>query len=235
MCQIHTISKTSFDQHTEQWLQHLDNGTKFNNDGHAALFIDEDTGNHALFRSMAWNDIRDTLTLKEDWTRVFIHQRATTRGGATLENTHFWQSDELFYCHNGVLRGDLQSQFRVDSLAIGHMLEVEGVWRTLEYLQSQDYANVFIIDMRDMQWYMSRSETNSLYSDGLDNYSTNMLAGICDQPVTRYSVLRHQLEEPQVETWLEKYNRRQIAAIIEDDDEAYEAAVKASMGGPEDG
>lgn len=223
MCLIYSISKEEYESHTDQWRDHMDAGSRTNKDGFAALFIDEDTGGHSIIRSLNWEDINTMLAVKDDWTRVFVHQRAITRGGRSLENTHFWQSGDVFYCHNGVLRGDYQSNFKVDSLAIGAVLEEDGIWGTLGFLQQQMYANVFMIDMKEMTWYMTRSVTNTLFMDETgSNYSTRKLTGICDIPVPTNSIMKHELYSVS--------SSSVIDAIINDDDEGYNLAVRRSMG-----
>lgn len=210
-------------------MEHLDKGTKTNDHGHAALFIDEESGQHSLIRSVNWYDIKTMLSVKDDWTRVFIHQRASTRGGNGLENTHFWQSGRYFYCHNGVFRGELQSDFLVDSMVIGHLLSENGLWPTLEYMQAQEYSNVFIIDMESMEWYMSRSRTNTLFTDSSGNYSTKKLGDYI--PVQQFTVVKYELEEPVVDSWWERTHQQRITqTVVDDDDTAYNKLVNLSMG-----
>jgi hypothetical protein len=175
---------------------------------------------------------------------VFIHQRAATRGGTSLETTHFWQAGSYFYCHNGVFRGEKQKPFQVDSQVLGHILETEGLWSALEYMQGQDYSNVFLVDMEKEKWYMSRSNLNTLYTNVYDDYSTDKLTDICDVPVQKQSIVTYDFDIPPIKGWNGNYpdtssahNFNSYQEILDAEDEEYQKAV-AMTGmteeGPED-
>lgn len=231
MCKIFAITRHSYDNNTEAWTEHLKDGARINSHGSAALFIDEDTGSHSIIRATQWTDIQDVLDFKSDWTTVFIHQRFGTRGGRGLENVHFWQANDVFYCHNGVLRGTEQEALSVDSLVIGQWLEEGGVWYALSQLQQQDYANVFMVDMIDGAYYMSRSVTNSLYTNDLGDYSTDKLDGICDISVAENTIVKREFElNPRKSSSQFNWNGWN-RAILDDADDAYEEAVRMSIHG----
>ena len=225
MCQLFSIGRASFDANCESWMAALRAGANINSHGSAALFIDETNGNHSIVRAMDWDDIEDVLETKRDWTRVLIHQRYGTRGARDVFNTHFWQVGDLFYCHNGVLRGEVSQDFEVDSHAIGHMLETGGIWAALQFLQEQDYANVFIVDLNEYCYYVSRSETNTLFTNSGGDYSTASVAGLVEQEVPRNSIVRHAFVKPveAAPTYSGWFNSRA------DDD--YESQVEASIHG----
>lgn len=228
MCQIHAITRKSYDTNTDKWEAHLRDGAKINSHGSAALFLDETTGNHSIIRSLNWDDIEVVLNFKDDWTHVFIHQRYGTRGGRGLENTHFWQANDVFYCHNGVFRGEEQDKFTVDSHVIGQYLEEHGVWSALEYMQSQEYSNTFMVDMVEGSYYISRSSTNSLFTDNSGCFSTRKLNDICDKTVPKYAVLKREfkLSPVYVSSWFDRQRD-----ILDDADNDYLAAVNKSIHG----
>ena len=227
MCQIHLVTSESFNDNKEAWLTHLDQGAAINSHGSAVLFVDENTGQHSLLRSLDWEDIANMMVVKDNWTHAIIHQRFGTRGGRGLENTHFWQADDVFYCHNGVFRGKEQSELKVDSLIIGQMIESRGIWGALDYLQSQQYANVFMVDTIEGVLYLSRSKTNTLYTDGGMLFSTKKLTGICDKAVPQNIIIRRELDlSPIIPT---AYNT--LEHILNKADDDYEKAVKLSIHG----
>ncbi len=190
MCQIHTITRTSWEKNINEWLEHLRDGALINYHGSALVLIDEDTGEHSVLRSKNWDDVEALLLANNHWTQAFIHQRYSTRGGTGLENVHFWQSNDVLYCHNGVFQGKEQAQFNVDSNIIGQYLEEQGIWGALGYMQSQEYANVFMIDLIDGVYYISRSVTNTLYTDNDGSFSTFPLDSVCEMPVVAGTIIR---------------------------------------------
>jgi len=187
MCQLFCIKRDTFIDNTAEVTAHLLDGAIGNSHGSAALFINRD-GEHSLLRTMSFQIILDLMTLNDDWDQVIIHQRFTTQGEATLANTHMWQVGDFFYIHNGILMDDETSNHAVDSQLIGEYLQNGQVWDAIAYCQSEHYANVLIINPTEDTMWMTRSETNSLFTDGDGQFSTRKLDGIIDIPVRRNSV-----------------------------------------------
>jgi hypothetical protein len=186
MCQIHTITKQSYEDNTDAINLHLEGAAECNPHGHAALFIN-DLGEHTLIRTMNYDVIKNMMLLDNEWERVVIHQRYTTQGETNIMNTHMWQVGSMFYCHNGILKSPEKDGFAVDSQLIGHYLE-SGYWNGLQFCQSEEYANVFIVDIETRKMTVSRSKTNTLFTDGKGQYSSTVLVGIIDIPVPTNSI-----------------------------------------------
>ncbi len=193
MCQIHAINRTSWDLNTNEITRHLQSASYINDHGSAAIFIDA-MGEHSIIRSMDFDVILDMMTINDKWETVIIHQRYTTQGDPNLNNTHMWQVGNFWYCHNGVLSSKRSAELEVDSMVIGECLERGDVWEAISYCQSEDYANVFIVNLIDKQFIVTRSKTNTLYTDGNGQYSTTKLAGIIEEPVSENSVRIHELD-----------------------------------------
>jgi hypothetical protein len=164
-----------------------------NDHGSAAIFIDA-FGDHSIIRAMDFDIILDMMTINDKWEKVIIHQRYTTQGDPTLNNTHLWQVGNFWYCHNGVLSDKRADKVEVDSMVIGECLERGDVWEAISYCQSEDYANVFIVNLVEREFIVTRSKTNTLFTDGKGQYSTTKLDGIIDEPVAENSVRIHELD-----------------------------------------
>ncbi len=187
MCQIHIINKATYDAEPRLISSHLESGSIMNNHGCSALFINAD-GEHTLMRGMDFDAISGFMAVYDEWETVVIHQRYTTQGKANINNTHLWQVGDFFYCHNGVMRARESNQYPVDSQLIGNFLEDGNVWDAIAYCQSEDYANVFIINLEMKSIWISRSISHTLYTDGRGQYSTDKLPGIIEIPVPQGSV-----------------------------------------------
>lgn len=199
MCQIHIINKTNFLNNPTAYEDHLNSGARINDHGSAALFID-DEGNHSIIRAMKFETIMDMLHMNDRWETVVIHQRYTTQGAANLSNTHLWQVGNYFYCHNGVLRDEDTNKYEVDSQLIGHYLETNP-WEAIAYCQSEDYANTFIVGLDEKKIWVTRSKTNTLYTDGNGQYSTRLLKGEIDTKMPENSVEIINLDIEVFEKW----------------------------------
>jgi hypothetical protein len=200
MCQIHIIKREDFELSTKAYTSHLESGARINDHGSAALFIDE-KGNHSLLRAMKFEDIINMMHISNNWDQVIIHQRYTTQGAANLTNTHLWQSGKFLYCHNGVLQDEACSEFEVDSQLIGWYLEGGNVWDAIAYCQSEEYANVFIIDLEEKKLYVTRSKTNTLFTDGEGQFSTRKLNNEIDILVPSNTVEIINLDVQSFDKW----------------------------------
>ena len=207
MCQIHVIKKDTLDLYCKDVEWHLDLAADTNEHGSAALFINRD-GEHSIIRSMNWKFISDFMLINDDWDTAIIHQRYTTQGETNLTNTHLWQVDNMFYCHNGILESKDAAHFEVDSMLIGHHLKVGGIWEAIAFCQSEEYANTIIVDLESKFFWVSRSQDNSLYTDGNGQYSTSKLDGIIDIPVHKNTVAQHKIDckDFEVEDWANNWS-----------------------------
>ena len=200
MCQIFIIHRDKFVNEQAKYENHLSAGSRANDHGCSALFID-DMGNHSLIRAMQFDVILDMMTINDSWEQIVIHQRYTTQGAANLANTHLWQVGNYFYCHNGVLQSEDCVNFDVDSQNIGSYLETGTVWDAIAYCQSEDYANTFIVNLDDKKLYITRSEDNTLFTDGNGKYSTKELKGEIDKLVPKNEVVIHNLDIEDYDKW----------------------------------
>lgn len=192
MCQIHVVRRTSF-MVGEDWANHLRSGASFNSDGFAVLLINFTAGEHSLIRSMKWDMIETAMLMDDDWTLAIIHQRFTTQGEVRLHNTHLWEEGNRYYCHNGMLSSEKARSYNVDSQLIGEHLR-NTLWEALEFCQSENYANVIMVDFDTSQYVISRSKTGSLYTDGKGQYSSNKLTDVCDIPVNTNAIIFHDMD-----------------------------------------
>lgn len=102
------------------------------------------------------------------------HNRAKTRGGATLDNAHPFQHGTITLVHNGTLKShfNLLGNFTVDSEAICNNIAVEGAQRTLEKLNGA-YTLVWH-DSADNSINFARNEERPLHG-ALINKGTALL------------------------------------------------------------
>lgn len=168
MCTILTVSSAFYSRGLERRILE---DAKGNGHGFALLLTDE-KGALLSLRSM---DIEPILALIRSvpWERLFLHSRWATQGQISLTNTHGWQSDSVFYFHNGCLTSKDAYNWPVDSQAIGQWVSEGGVAGALEKLKSEAFANVFLVDADKGYYSVSRGTGGSLYTDGNGNYSTN--------------------------------------------------------------
>lgn len=138
----------------------------------------------------------DMLARAGAWDRLFLHQRMATQGSVNVGNIHGWAdrvTGSIHIMHNGFLRHDDTRFFAVDSQAILHWIEQDGIEEALTRLQGEYAANVFVIDQDRPSFYVSRSRYNTLYTDGRGNYSTNSFGSI-KQPVPPDTRREHLLD-----------------------------------------
>jgi len=199
MCQIHIINKINFLNNPSEYEDHLNDGARINDHGSAALFID-DKGNHSLIRAMKFDTIIDMMYMNDLWETVVIHQRYSTHGEANLSNTHLWQVGNYFYCHNGVLRDPDANKFDVDSQLIGFHLETNP-YEAIAYCQSEDYANTIIVGLEEKKIWVTRSKTNTLYTDGNGQFSTRKLKGEIEDPMPERDVKILDLDIKAFDKW----------------------------------
>lgn len=173
MCTILTVNSAFYSRGLERRILADAAG---NNHGFSLLLTDENGALLAL-RSM---DIDPIIALirATKWERLFLHSRWATQGEVSLANTHGWQSDAVFYFHNGSLMSDDAYVYPVDSQAIGQWIVEGGIGGALEKLRDEPFANVFMVDTEAGYYTVSRGTAGSLYTDGNGNYSTNAFDAI---------------------------------------------------------
>lgn len=193
MCQVHVIKRENWEVNQNLYEGHLNHSAMINDHGSSAVFIDEN-GEHSIIRAMDFDIILDMMVINTKWQTVVIHHRYTTQGASTLANTHMWQVGSFLYCHNGVLSHPDTINYEVDSQIIGAFLEEGNVWDAISYCQSEEYANVIIINLDDHKLWVTRSKDNTLYTDGNGQFSTSLLFGEIDELVPKNTVLTFDLD-----------------------------------------
>ena len=178
-----------------------------NSDGWALLLILKN-GKPMFVQSLDLDPIFSIL-MDASWERMFLHSRFTTQGESTLPNCHGWQSNGTYVFHNGILSNPQADDFPVDSQLINWWIDRYGVNRTLQLLKTEYYANVFLVDTKQNEYIMHRSQTGSLFTDGLGNYSSNPVGSLV-VPVPRYSNdifelgMRKELPKSWFQTWVDR-------------------------------
>lgn len=195
MCTIMTVSKDLWlsnylDIHTQ-----LELDSRYNNDGYSMLALDSAIPeNNTRLQTMS---LRVLLYALDDFfvnsskdARVFLHFRAATTANVGVAYAHaFDDMNGRVFMHNGILHHG--RDYTVDSFALvfaadksaedmlGHLLD-----------KGETYANIFAIDTETYTYDVVRLQTNTLYTDGHGNYSTNKFGPI-NQPMTRNSSQTH--------------------------------------------
>lgn len=183
MCTIMTVDIDSF---TDNVVDQIAEDAKYNPHGFAlALFKEGELV--SLNRTTDFSRIVDAL-YEDDWDRMFLHCRYATWGDHLTENCHGWISNGHLYMHNGILENTEAYTYAVDSMLIGQWLSEGGVETAIAELREESYANVFIMDLQSRIFSVSRSFTNTLFTDGNGNFSTNKVDSV-SIPVPTYSVV----------------------------------------------
>lgn len=179
MCTVMTVSAAVFyasKKSEDDFRDRIWRDSLSNRDGQSVIII-SDGEVIAQLRSMDANLILGLID-SSDWDRIFIHSRLATQGEVSLANTHGWHTNGIYYMHNGFISASEANLYEVDSQAIGHWLRRGGVTNALTKLRSENYANVLMVDTQEWAYYMHRSRSGSLYTDGNGNYSTNSVGPI---------------------------------------------------------
>lgn len=174
MCSIITVNKETLS--LRKLEKYLLRESTVNNDG-MSLLLQSETGELTALKTFDLNTIM-VLLETTDWQRMWMHMRAATQGEVTLRNTHGWMtSNGTTIMHNGILFDKDSYKFNVDSELIVDWVETCGIELTLELLLTENYANVFIIENLG-DYYVSRTKSGSLFTDGKGNFATNQIGRI---------------------------------------------------------
>jgi hypothetical protein len=173
MCTLLTVSADKYNRALES---HIRRDARNNPDGFACLLLDAN-GHHTIVRSMSIETIL-TMLRNAPWERMFLHSRYATQGEVRLDNTHGWAEQGTFYMHNGCLQSRDADVYEVDSQAIGGWLIAGGMEYALQQLRSEQFANVFMVDLISGYYAVTKSAYGSLFTDGRGNYATNPIGDI---------------------------------------------------------
>jgi hypothetical protein len=133
------------------------------------------------------------------WDRMFLHARAATGGSINALNTHGFREYPYLVMHNGFISA-ASHELEVDSEQIGKWIREDGVFSCLTNLYRETYANVFLIDVEAGDYYIHRSKTNTLFTDGVGSFSTGAFGDI-NIPVDEYSQQRFRMKKWGVNSW----------------------------------
>lgn len=174
-----TLSKEFFDANRSVVNQRIRSDQFHNDDGSALILVDD---KHVVLMNLASMDITPILMIlnSRPWARMFLHQRMATGGSPIVGNCHGWATRDdgaVHVMHNGILHTSDSVGCAVDSQAILTWLE-QLKWKdALGKIEDEWYANVFLI-INGRGHTIIRSETGSLVTDGLGNFSTNYVTGL---------------------------------------------------------
>lgn len=178
MCTIYTFTPSLRDEA----LLAARHDRRFNGDGASLIVVDG--ARVVLSIAGVW----DTMVLnilralpEKRWTRAFLHLRAATGGEVTTANCHGWgdrATGTKYVQHNGWI--NRRTDTAVDSQSIVEWIELGGTAEALSLLRDEAFANVFLIDEGTGVYYVHRSLTGSLYTDGNGNFGTTPFGSVQD-------------------------------------------------------
>lgn len=212
MCSIITIKQGSLKlERLEKYLSK----ESFSNDDGMSLLVQDKKGKMTALRTFNLDLIMAVLKGME-WSRMWMHMRAATQGEVNIRNTHGWMTtDGTAIMHNGILWDKDAYKFNVDSELIVDWVEQLGIDFALEMLKEESYANVFLIkNLGD--YYVSRTKSGTLFTDGNGNFSTNQVGQI-NKPV-----------KPGFQKMFEsgfKPESKSVRAILDYEDDAYSRSI----------
>jgi predicted glutamine amidotransferase len=182
-------------------MQQIQDDALYNNDGWSVVLLGKKPEDTVISQSL---DLESILTVVENtkWERMFFHARLSTTSTAGIFGCHnfttvgdgrkanvkkgFW-----IVQHNGILRSPESREYLVDSMYIAEVVRQHGIEAAKAYLTTnEEYANVFLVNPETGMYVVTRSVTNSLYTDNMGNYSTNKF-GPMDHPVAHRSAANH--------------------------------------------
>lgn len=214
MCTLLTISRDIFEANYEYAIKHIRKDADGNSHGFGLLTLGDKEEESALIHTMSIEVVIAMLTADDKWKRMWLHSRYATGASINLFGCHPFSSvgegrkyygeletgdKQYIVMHNGVLSNKDSKNFFVDSMYIGTMLRMHGLDKTLEYLKTETYANVFAVNPINGEWAMSRSSSGTLYTDGSGNYSTTPYSNIIATPVQQYTNSKHKhIQSPRV-------------------------------------
>lgn len=178
MCTIMTFDYNSYKENQLEFEKQILDDAKYNDDGSVLVLLDKEGEVRELIKTFNVETLVRTLE-NSTFSRAFIHNRATTGGDVNIHNIHGWAyRNGVFVFHNGILYDKEALRFSVDSMLIGHHINQGGPEKALEYLKTEYFANVMILDTKNITYYVHRSGGGSLYTDGKGNFSTNIVGDI---------------------------------------------------------
>lgn len=186
MCTILTVDRFTFDQYTTEFLGRIEEDARNNPDGWSVVLLGQTKQETTLLKSLELESVMDALETIP-WTRAFIHSRLATTSAAgifgchnftTVGNGHSQNVKNGYWIvqHNGILSSPESYGYAVDSMYITEYIRAFGIKKAIDYLtKTETYANTFLINPLSARYIVTRAKTNTLYTDGLGNYSTRQV------------------------------------------------------------
>jgi hypothetical protein len=203
MCTIYTFDQAFFDANRRAATAAICRDYIRNGDGCSLLCIDPVSPLKNLrIQSM---DIEIILSSMESFfdsasldSRVFLHLRMATGDRIGVAYNHgFDNRDGKIFFHNGYLIAGFYG-YAVDSFALAdmHFSNANDLCNIL-FRKSETFANILYFDYETGSYGMVRMKSGSLYTDGKGNYSSSVIATIC-QPVEQCTAADHDVGDPLV-------------------------------------
>jgi len=192
MCTILTIDRNFYNNNRELFAHRTKMDASINRDGFAITMLGETDKDVITIQMMDYATAMEFIDTNTSWQRVFLHTRAATTKTVNVFGCHNFKStgngkstatDHWIIQHNGYLAGKEASKYLVDSMYLGDLINETGIDKTIQtIIETQAYSNIFFINPVSGEYRVARCYVNTLYTDGLGNYSTKIM-GAVRQPV----------------------------------------------------
>lgn len=187
MCTLMTFSSEVFNANKDMILARVSSDGASNNDGWNLIIAGDREEDAVFFQCLDLNWITGLLSATTNFKRFWLHARKSTTKVSGLSGCHGFRSyTGWFVQHNGILRSGRADKLPVDSMVVSELLEYMSANHVAQWLLAKEtYANVFMINPTDGMYQVVRCEQGSLHTDGLGNYSSNSIKGVCEQEVPK--------------------------------------------------
>lgn len=196
MCTIVTANRETFDAHTSDFVDRIQDDAKYNGHGFSLILAGKRADEVSVMRALNVELVVAAL-LGSDWERFWFHSRYATGAVRGLSGCHAFQArhkgTDWYVMHNGVLRHDETKHFNVDSEWIASLINRYGVDSALSTISNNEsFANCFVVAPAEGKWHMLRLISGSLYASGDGEcYSTNKIEGVITETVPDNKWLVH--------------------------------------------
>lgn len=199
MCTILTFTKEKFRLHEDEILTQLTADAVGNDDGSSLILAGKYRTNITLLKTLDPEVIRNILVNEDSWQRAWVHNRMATTTFKGLMGAHGFHArskgDDWYLMHNGRFSHKEAASFNVDSEWMMYLLERYGVQSAIKIVADNEYfANIFLVAPTEGKWYMMRTKSGALHTDGQGNYSTNKIVGVMETSVPDGEIVEHKFE-----------------------------------------
>lgn len=226
MCTILTVDRFFYQNNKQEVDERIESDAISNDDGWAVVLLGRNRSETVLTQSLELSAVQSAIETVP-WTRMFVHSRLATTSTSGIFGCHNFttvgdglkvnvENGYWIVQHNGILKSPMARHYMVDSMIIPEMIRSSGIEKTIKYLvEEESYANVFLINPLLGQYIVTRSETNSLYTDQKGNYSTNKV-GTIEHPVPNRSshVHHHFFDKKKPPVYARYENHKEAIAAL---------------------